>query len=349
MKRIFNIVWLAGAMVCFLPACKKDEIKTVMETGTPPAITLSPAAIVLTDAKALDTVVTITWSPSNYGFKAAVSYTVQIAKAGTSFTSPKEISMGSGTQLKYSGADLNQLALLKGLAPGSAGQLEIRIQSSLSDSLSIYSSAATLTVTPYLVIINYPSLWVPGEYQGWNAATAPKISSKLSNGVYEGYINITGSVLTFKYTSDPDWTHTTYGWASSTIAGNNVSGTFAVNGGGNLFVPVAGHYLLKGNTNDKSWSGTKIDSWSMMGDFDGWVNDVDMTYNATTKVWIGTINMPAAGAFKIRANHDWAINFGDTGADLSLDYNGADIAATAGSHTVTLDLSVPGNYTYKVQ
>ena len=348
MKNTFNILWLAGAMGCFFTSCKKDEIKTVMQTGVPPAITLSPAAIVLTEAKALDTVATISWSTSNYGFKAAVSYTVQIAKAGTSFASPKEISMGSGTQLKYNGADLNQLALLKGLAPGSAGQLEIRIKSSLSDSLSIYSSAATLTVTPYLVIINYPSLWVPGEYQGWNAATAPKISSKLSNGVYEGYINITGSVLNFKYTSDPDWTHTTYGWASSTVTGNNVSGTFVVNGG-NLFVPVAGYYLLKGNTNDKSWSGTKIDSWSMMGDFDGWVSDVDMTYNATTKVWTGTINMPAAGGFKFRANHDWAINYGDTGADLGLDLNGANIASPAGSHTVTLDLSVPGNYTYKVQ
>lgn len=348
MKQIRTALWMAGLFGILLVSCKRDIENTVMQKpGTPPSLTLSPNTVVLTAATANDSVETISWSPSKYGFSASVNYTVQIAKAGTNFASPKEISMGSGTRLKYSGADLNQLALLKGLVPNSAGQLDIRVKSSLSDSLSIYSDKATLTVTPYLVVINYPSLWVPGDYQGWDPASAPKISSKLGNGVYEGYVNVTAGTLQFKYTSDPDWNHTIYGWASSTTTGNNVTGTFNTSGG-NLFVPTAGYYLLKGNTVANTWSATKINSWSLIGDFNSWGGDVDMVYNTTTKVWTASVNIPSAGALKIRANHAWDINFGDDNADLSLDYNGANIAVTPGTHTITLDLHVPGNYTYTI-
>jgi hypothetical protein len=348
MKKILNKIFLAGVFCSLLAGCKRDIENTVMQKpGQLPTVTLTPSTVVLTAASAADTVETISWTPSQYGFSAAVTYTVQIAKAGTNFVNPKEINMGSNTRLKYSGADLNQLALLRGLTPGSAGQLDIRVKSSLSDSVSGYSNKVTLTVTPYLVVINYPSLWVPGDYQGWDPASAPKISSKLGNGVYEGYVNITASTLQFKYTSDPDWNHTTYGWASSTTSGNNVTGTFNTTGG-NLFVPTAGYYLLTGNTVANTWSATKINSWSLIGDFNSWGGDADMVYNATTKVWTATVTIPANGVFKFRANHDWPINFGDDNADLNLDYNGANIAITAGTHVVTLDLHVPGNYTYTI-
>lgn len=348
MKQLIAYITCTGFAIFLLSSCKKDITETVMKEGVPPVLTASPATIVLTAAVEADTVETLSWSASDYGFRAAVSYTVQIAKAGTNFSNPKEVNMGASTQLKYTGAELNQVALLQGLAPASAGQLEARVKSTLTDSLVIFSEKITLTVTPYKVIINYPSLWVPGDYQGWDAASAEKISSKLGNGIYEGFVNFAGGTLQFKYTSEPDWNHVIYGWASSTVSGNNVSGTFNTTGG-NLFVPSAGYYLLKGNTNDNSWSGTKITSWSLIGDFNSWGADAAMTYNTSTKVWTATINPAAAGGFKFRANNAWDINFGDTGADLGLDYNGDNIAITPGSHVVTLDLSVPGNYSYKIQ
>ena len=55
----------------------------------------------------------------------------------------------------------------------------------------------------------------------------------------------------------------------------------------------------------------------------------------------------ADDGIKFRANGAWDINFGDTKADELLDYNGDDIKVpTAGTYTVVLDLSKPGNYTY---
>jgi hypothetical protein len=347
MKYLSKYTLLFCMLIVLLFGCKKDLEQVVMKTGQAPVVNLSSTSLALSAANSADTAFTISWSATDYGFKAAISYSVQIAKAGTNFANPLEVTTGTKRLLKYTVGELNQIALIRGLAPASAGQLEIRVKSTLTDALVLYSEKATLTLTPYLVIINYPSLWVPGAYQGWAPATAPKLSSRLSNGIYEGYVNITGSDLNFKYTPAPNWENS-YGWASSTVTGNDVSGTFNTTGG-NLFVPTAGYYLLKGNTNDNTWSATKITGWGIIGDFNGWSTDVNMTYDTNTKLWTATINPSSNGVFKFRANGAWSINLGDKGADLILDYDGDNIPVTAGTKTITLDLSVPGNYTYKIQ
>lgn len=358
MKKIFYNLFIISISALLFTACKKDIEMTTLQTGVPPTLTASAASLVITSATAADTVETFTWTPSQYGYSAAVAYTLQIAKGGTNFAAPKDISMGNKTTFKYSGADFNQLAQLLGLPPGSGGQLEVRVKSALSDSLIIYSNKITVNVTPFFVIINYPSLWVPGDYQGWDPGSAPKISSKTGNGIYEGYLNVpAGGTLQFKLTSDPDWNHFAYGWASSTTTGTSVTGTISSAGSaGNLFFPVAGYYVVRANTNTgiMTW-GVKKTTWGIIGDApvasNNWSNDVAMTYDVATKIWSVTTNF-VAGKFKFRANGDWSDgtnNFGDTGADLSLEYGGADIAITAGTHTVKLNLSTPGNYTYTIQ
>ncbi len=354
MKKIFYNLFLISIIVTLFSACKKDEVKTILKKEVPPALTASQPSVVLSSANAADTVEAFDWSRSDYGYSAAVSYTLQIAKAGTNFTAAKEISTGNSTSIKYSGADFNQIALILGLTPGSAQQLDVRVKSTLTDSLIIYSNNLPIAITPYFVIINYPSLWVPGDYQNWDPGSAPKISSKAANGIYEGYVYFpAGGTLQFKYTSDPDWNHTAYGWVSSTVNGNIVTGTFSTSGG-NLFVPSAGYYVLKANTNSNTWY-AKQTTWGIIGDAptlsNNWSNDVPMTYDVATKVWSVTTTF-GPGNFKFRANSDWndgTNNFGDDGADLSLDYGGANIPITAGTHTVILDLHIPGNYTYTIQ
>jgi hypothetical protein len=346
MKRSLNKLVAASMVCCFLIACKKDETKVFAKSGVAPTVSASPATIVLKKAEAADSSETISWTKSDYGFNAAVNYTVQLAKAGTNFAKRNEVAVGSKTQLKLTVGDFNQIALAQGLAPNTAGQLEVRVKSSLNDSLAIYSNKITINVTPF-ALITY--LWVPGDYQGWDPASAPKLASVNGNGAHEGYVNFpAGGTFQFKLTNAADWNHTAYGWASSTVTGTDVSGTFNTTGG-NLFVPGAGYYLVKANTNDNSWSGTKITSISLIGDFNNWAADADMAYNSTTKKWSATANFPSAGAFKFRINHAWTLNFGDTGADLSLEYDGSNISITPGSHTITLDLSDPTHYTYTIQ
>lgn len=357
MKKLINKILLISAGSILFYSCKKDLQQTFLVTGNGPTLAASSTTLVLA-APGTDTSETLSWSATQYGYSAAVNYTIQIAKAGTNFASPKEIVAGPVLVKKFASSDLNTIAIILGLAFGSPGQLDIRVKSSISDALTpVYSNKVTVSITPYQVIINYPSMWVPGDYQGWDPGSAPKISLFGTNSDYEGYLNVpSGGTYQFKLTSEADWSGTNYGYATGTTSGNTVSGTLSTSGSaGNLYFPNGGYFVVRANPTTLTWS-VKQKTWGIIGDApiasNNWSNDVPMTYDAVNKVWTVTTSFQA-GSFKFRANGDWSDgtnNFGDDGADLILDYGGANISVTsAGTHTITLDLHIPGNYTYKIQ
>jgi hypothetical protein len=77
--------------------------------------------------------------------------------------------------------------------------------------------------------------------------------------------------------------------------------------------------------NNLTWTATRT-TWSIIGDgAAGWSTDVQMTYDAVNKVWKVTTNLTNGAEIKFRANNDWAVNFGDDGANGSLEYGGANI------------------------
>lgn len=80
----------------------------------------------------------------------------------------------------------------------------------------------------------------------------------------------------------------------------------------------------------------------------GWDTDTDMIFpgGKGTYIWKTTINL-VPGLLKFRANSDWAINFGGTPDNITMD--GPDIVIeTAGVYTIELNLS-PGAYKAVIQ
>ena len=195
------------------------------------------------------------------------------------------------------------------------------------------------TVTPVQL---YDLLYLPGDYQGWTPASAAQLGSPNKDGMYEGYVDIpAGGSYEFKITNQPDWAGTVYG--------DGGPGSISTSGG-NLKFPGAGFFKVNVNTNDNTWSATAT-TWSLIGSFaaSAWSNDVDMTYDAGNKVWTATISTVDGDKFKFRSNHDWGLNYGDNGADGSMEEGGADIAISAGTHKITLYLNNPHYYTYKIE
>lgn len=197
------------------------------------------------------------------------------------------------------------------------------------------------------------SLYVPGNYQGWNPASAPVLSPIPGQaGLFEGYVNVSGTgPQFFKYTNAPDWVHTNYG--------DGGNGTLSTDGkAAGLSVPEGGYYELTADLNKNKWTATKI-SWGLVGNATpgGWDTDTKMNYDPDKQVWTATLSLKQAGSFKIRANGAWAIDFGvDNAGNLQyvdnplLPYNKVnDLTVPAdGNYTVTLDLHVPGKYTCSV-
>ncbi|MDE6379088.1 MAG: hypothetical protein K2L11_01340 [Muribaculaceae bacterium] len=87
-----------------------------------------------------------------------------------------------------------------------------------------------------------------------------------------------------------------------------------------------------------------IASWGLIGDFNGWGGDIEMTPSEDLFTWTAELTVEAGQGWKFRANSDWAINLG--GQPDALWNNGDNITLDAGTYTITLDLTTyPAKYT----
>ena len=339
-SKIFPVILITAVL-----SCEKDEARLVVVPGAAPVLTASTAAPALKIEDASKEAVKFSWSAADFNYPAGVTYTLQLAKKGTDFKEPVEFNAGPALSKSYSVADLNTALLRMGIPPNSLGQLDVRVKASVSALVPTLTSTSTsLAATPYLVIIQYPSLYVPGGYQGWAPDKAAKLASVKDNKIYEGYVNF-GDASEFKFTDAPNWNNGVFG-----DDGDGTSKKLSSPGKNNFKVTSGGYYLLKADLNDKSWDAIKT-SWGLIGSGTpgGWDSDTDLIYEAATGTWSVTLNLKA-DEIKFRANDDWAINFGDTKADGLLDYGGDNIkVAVAGNYTVTLNLSVGGNYSYTLK
>jgi hypothetical protein len=339
-----RLAYIALAGILIMASCTKAELGPVIsDNPTAPTLT-SPSAgtnIVLTEATKAD-LITFTWTAADYGFPAAVTYTVQYDKAGNDFKAPVTIATTGELSASAKVEDLNSAFLGAEFPDGVITGIEIRVKAYLNDNVAdIYSPVVSIGINPYLVTVVYPQLQVPGNYQGWSPAdNNTVIFSKLSDKKYEGYVFFNLENTEFKYTVGPDW--------GENYGDDGGNGTLERNGA-NIMAVGAGMYKLNVNLNNFTHSYTKTD-WGLIGSATpgGWDNDSNLEYDGETRMLKITINL-VAGEVKFRANDAWTINLGDNGGNGSAEYDGANIViAEAGNYTITLDLKGP-IYRYKIK
>jgi hypothetical protein len=354
MRTWLNKTMLIGVAAIAISSCKKDEVRTILSGGSAPTLQSSATTLVLLQANASNDAVKFTYTPATFGFDAAVTYVLQITKGGTSFASASTTEVGlsnvSPLEKSFKVVDFNR-ELLKIINYGTATPVEVRVKATVAAAApASYSNVVTITATAYRDIIKYAfpnALNIAGNFQGWDPGTAPQIV-KQNNGGYngfEGYIIFNAAAPEFKMVKGDNWGAGDYGSAGAGTLGN---------GGPNLTIPsggagLTGYYRVRANTTNLTWGYTKINTWGIIGAFNGWGSSVPMTFNTATGVWSITRDMPT-GEFKFRANDDWGINFGDNNADFKPEYDGSNLNITAaGNYTISLDISVGGNYAYTLK
>jgi hypothetical protein len=319
MKSLYIKTIAYSMIVLLFMSCKKDEDRIIAGNGTAPVLasTATNTMVLLEDNAAANAGV-FNWTASSFGFEGSVvSYTLQVAAAGTNFSTVREVSVGAGLTTTLTVATLNSLVNQLGLTPGEDGKAEVRVKATISDKYTpAYSNVLSYTVNPYQIIIDYPSLWIPGGYQG--------------------YFNLPDAVTEFKFTSDPDFDHTNYG--------TSAEGTLDV-AGGNIKITGAGYYLLNVNINTLKWSYTKT-TFSVAGTAVG--AETPMTYDTATSTWTVTKTL-AAGTLTFNANGA-NLTYGSAAvANGKLVANGDAIPVTeAGTYKITFNVSIPGNYVYSI-
>lgn len=351
-----SLLLLVASATLWTSCTKTDEVKAYLNPGGSLQLNTTISTVTLLQANASSTAGSFTWSAADFGYKAAVTYTLQLCKAGTNFaaSSTTEINMGAALSKTFTVQEFN--AKMLDIMPfGVATGVNARVKADVGSGVApLYSNiVTTITVTAYRDIINYgfpQALWIAGNYQGWDPGSAPKIVDKSASGTtgsnYEGYINFTdGAPHEFKMVKGNNWGAGDFGSAGGSNLGN---------GGPNLTMTgAAGVFLVRANTQNMTWNYTRISTWGIIGSATpgGWGSSTPMTFNVGTGTWTITTNLTGGQELKFRANDDWAINFGDDAPrDNKPDYNGANIPIAAdGNYTITLDLGVAGNYSYTLR
>ncbi len=338
-------------------SCVKQDIKAYLNPGGVFQFNSTITTLVLLQGNAANNAGTFSWTAADFGYKAAVTYTIQFCKAGTNFaaSSTTELNVGASLSKTFKVGEFNG-KMLDIMPFGAATGVHARVKADVGSGVApLYSNVITnMLVTAYqdVIIYSFPqALWIAGNYQGWDPGSAPKIVDKSATGTtgsgYEGYINFTdGAPHEFKMVKGNNWGAGDFGSAG----GNNLQ-----NFGPNLTLPsTAGVYLIKANTQNMTWSNTKINTWGIIGSavpVTGWNSSVPMTFNAGTGSWTITVNLLGGQELKFRANDDWGINFGDDSPrDNKPDYNGGNIPIAAdGNYSISLDIGIAGNYSYTIR
>ena len=358
MKKILKLSTLALLLIAGV-SCENDDQKMASPSGGPELLTpLDGSSYVLDPAAGTNEVTTLVWNHADYSVQTEVNYDVEVALAGTDFATT--VAGGSTTNrfVVWSHEALNTVALEAGLTPYTAGDLEVRIKSSLGSNAEMiaYSNIITITITPYTT--DLPKIAVPGNHQGWSPPTAPLMaSSGFGQTNFEGYISLDGEFKFLRPKADGtfDWDGDSADWGDD--------GTFSgvlLNTGETNCTATAGYYWVKANTATLTYSITPITTWGIIGSATpgGWDSSTPMTYNPTTKKWSIVVTL-VDGEYKFRSNNIWnagsvqynlggfqADKVGDDYAGESMSYGGANLVVTAGTYLVELDLSNPRAYTY---
>lgn len=316
-----------------------SNVLTIKSTPYIVPITEKPSSnspLSLSIGNASSNAVTFSWNATEYGDNT-FTYALEVDTAGGNFQHPQVLNVGTALTKDITVTDLNTTALLAGVAAGATNNLQFRVVAYEGNNTvpSVISNVTSLSVTTYLPFLY---LWVPGDYQGWNPASAPQLGATVPDlNDYEGYVYVpSGGTNAFKITNAPDWNHIAYGGDATTLSSS----------GGNLVWPFgSGFYYVKANPTALTWSATKT-TWAIIGDATpgGWGADTPMTYDPANNVWVINSVALSANGLKFRANGSWDINLG--GPLTQLKYNGANISvASAGNYKIVLDLSKPLKYT----
>ena len=332
MKKIIYKLTYLTALFAFIYSC--DDVERVYyNDAAETVLSLSDDNLVLNEENAANEILTLTWTEPDFGFSAAALYSVQIDVQGGDFSNPQIISVGGAFDKTFTVEELNAKLLSLSMLPNEEGVASFRIKATLSEYQEIYSNTVNITVTPYSSLLDLStSLGVvgsatPGGWGNENILDLPFYTTATTN-VYVAYVSLRNGEIKFR--NNNDWSEN---WGDDDADGTLDSY------GANIAVS-AGTYKIEVNFNSMTYTMEEY-SWGLVGSAtaNGWDGpDMMLHYNSFQDDWRTVVTL-GDGEVKFRFNNDWGVNYGDDGADGTMEANGANIAVSAGHYLVTMNLN----------
>lgn len=282
--------------------------------------------------------VNVTWNDPILDSSLAIdiNYVLEAATPDTDFAMP--IEAGKVSNLNYlslTNAQLNGIAFQTGIPVNTAGDLELRIKSTITDTasgtvLERISDTVTINVTTYLTVLDLSTTWgiVGSAANDWGATPDLPMFTTDTDGVLVAYVNLTDGEWKFRENND---------WANN--LGSGAAADDVSSGGGN-FTTVAGSFKITLDLNNNKFTKENFSLGIVGGAYNDWgaTPDFMLEYDEYSDVFRGIVTL-IDGEMKFRMNNDWGTNYGDDGNDGTLDNGGANIVVAAGIYIATVDMN----------
>ena len=358
MKKLY-ILFLVSISILFTRCNESDDIQFV-ENGTTNPVIISPSESIILNEDIVDNkVFTLVWNDAVIDTPTTVTYTVEMAAAGTEFNNPIILGVTNQHFLSMTAQEFNEAALSAGLNADEEGAIEIRVISTVgtNNGVPLISEAVTFYTTPFSNSI--PQLFMVGAFQAYyeKAAWTPTEALEMK------YIG-DGTTLVFeaftKLATDDG-----FKFISAAADWETLSGNFGTIGGiqdgtlensgtsSDIKASSDGLYYVQVDIDNLTYQLVPM-NWGIIGDSTsfGWDDETPMTYDFTENQF-STIEDLVDGQLKLRskntgnaiygAGEDWKFNVGNSGEEaVASDTGDGNFEITAGNHTITLQLGFDG-------
>jgi hypothetical protein len=328
--KFLRYILLPAAAIGMLSGCGELDKVTAPDPATAkaPVLTSVPTTVVITGENQKTESAVFQWTPADYGFAAAPTYSIMISVGGGA---PVELTAAQGSQVTVTYELLNARAIVAGARVATppdapiANDVTFTLVSTLTAGFGapLTSAPATARITAYAPPPSY--LWLAGnmDHVTWapDSPLAPRLTSPTPGSDYEGMVDLnSSSALEFKLCGQPNWSGPNYGGSKDALdaAGDNIRD-----------LPAGYYRMIVDNAVTRITTALKIESIGAIGNGvpGDWGSETPMVYSNQTNTWtIESIPMTAGGAFKLRINNDWTYALGGSLEEAS--FTGGDISVT---------------------
>jgi len=367
----FSTLLLAALMMVGVSSCEKEDF-LIFTTTTNDTLAFSnefQSVYKISNATSSNVAERLVWNKPDFGVPSTVTYVVELS--ATADFGTILLNSGDTSNIHYGigVSDLIAIATELGLdedpsttnadgTPNTTATLYARVKAfagSSSDganSTTIVSNGSAMNIemlevaaacteadlSTWGLVGSAVNDW-GNQNRGFAAGNDVPFLSNGTEGSFKAALHLADGE--FKIRQDNDW-GVNYG-------DTGADGSLEL-GGDNITI-TAGNYFIDFNATDLTITITPADSiWGIVGSatLNGWGDapDVKMIPDPCNDgVYLVYNVVLTDGEMKFRADDDWGVNYGDTGADGSIELGGDNIAVTAGTYNITLDTV---NNTYSI-
>ena len=338
-------------------AAPEDVVAPVLEAVEGP--------IEITPSNMVDGKVAFTWSLADYGVMTQVNYSLEAATAANPDT---KVTITSGitanaealeagkisTEIAYEALNAILFNDLK-LNDGVAEEVLFTIASKVGEYAPVYSNSVAVSCKVTAAEKQYPKLTVAGSYayNNWTPGKGQFVFDfEGTDAKYSGVIDFGEDVsaLQFKFVGSK-WGENEFSVPEGETQAPEAAELPLVAGGGDNIAAYTTHRfysLTLDKATPKLIKNFSFNQIGVIGSFNGWAADVVMNFNAEKQRFYADVEFAEDGQFKLRADADWALNWGAEAFGMTVSNGDGNLEAKAGSYRIYANMNNPAAMTIEL-